>query len=89
MAHVVFTRNLQRHLETPECEVRGATVAAVLAALFAKSPQLRSYLLDDQERLRKHVNVFIDGVAVADRVTLADPVREDAEIYVMQALSGG
>ena len=89
MPQVVFTPNLQRHLECPEAEVPAGSVSAVLATVFARNPLLKGYVLDDQDRLRKHVNIFVDGVPVADRVTLSDPVEENAEVYVMQALSGG
>jgi hypothetical protein len=52
-------------------------------------PALRSYLLDDQERLRQHVSVFIDGELIVDRERLTDAVAPASEIYVVQALSGG
>ncbi|NVB83302.1 MAG: MoaD/ThiS family protein [Kofleriaceae bacterium] len=89
MATVVFTPNLRRHVECPTEEVAGATVRAVLAAVFATNPRLRTYVLDDQGALRHHMNVFIDGEQIADRERLSDPVRPASEVYVMQALSGG
>jgi hypothetical protein len=46
-------------------------------------------VLDDQGRLRRHVHVFVDGVLVADRERLSDPVGPASELHVMQALSGG
>jgi hypothetical protein len=39
--------------------------------------------------LRRHIAIFVDGRQVNDRETLADAVTENAEIYVVQALSGG
>jgi hypothetical protein len=33
--------------------------------------------------------VFVDGRQVKDRHALSDPVTDDSEIYVAQALSGG
>jgi molybdopterin synthase sulfur carrier subunit len=33
--------------------------------------------------------VFIDGRRSDDRVALAEPLAADAEVHVMQALSGG
>ena len=33
--------------------------------------------------------IYIDGKPIVDRADLSDPVGEDSEIYVMQALSGG
>lgn len=89
MATVVFTPNLRRHVECPTEEVAGATVRAVLDAVFANNARLRTYVLDDQGALRHHMNVFVDGEQIADRERLSDPVRPASEVYVMQALSGG
>jgi molybdopterin synthase sulfur carrier subunit len=86
---VTFTANLGRHLDAPPARVAGATVGEALEAALRSNPRLRGYLLDDQGRLRRHVMVFVDGEAVRDRHGLADPVAPAAEIFVMQALSGG
>jgi hypothetical protein len=89
MPVVEFTANLARQTAAPSIKVAGATVAEVLEAVFAQQPALRGYVLDDQGAVRQHVVVFLDGVAVKDRRQLADAVRPDSEIFVMQALSGG
>ena len=89
MAEVVFTPNLRRHVECPTTAAEGATVAEVLAAIFGENPRLRTYVLDDQGALRKHMMIFVDGHQLVDRERLSDPVGPSAEIYVMQALSGG
>ncbi len=89
MPTVTFTRNIQRHVECPATEAPGTTVREVLEAVFAGNPRARSYVLDDQGGLRKHMAVFVDGTLIRDRATLSDPVRPEAGIYVMQALSGG
>ena len=89
MAEVVFTPNLRRHVDCPTVQVPGATVREVLERVFADNPRLRGYVLDDQAALRKHMVVFIDGAQLVDRDRLGDPVGPAAELYVMQALSGG
>jgi molybdopterin converting factor small subunit len=89
MARISFTANLRRHRETPAAEAEGATVGEVLDRVFAGDPLLRSYILDEQGRLRRHVNVFVGGRMIADRRGLSDPVGPRDEIYVLQALSGG
>ena len=86
---VVFTANLERHVECPTATVGGETVRAVLDAVFARNPRLRGYVLDDQGALRRHMNVFVDGEMIEDRERLSDPVQPTSEVYVMQALSGG
>jgi molybdopterin synthase sulfur carrier subunit len=89
MARVVFTENIQRHVACPPAEVAGRSVREVLDRLFADRPQARGYVLDDQAALRKHMIVYVDGRAIADRVHLSDPVDDTTTIYVFQALSGG
>jgi molybdopterin synthase sulfur carrier subunit len=86
---VVFTSNLQRHVNCPETEVAAGTVRTVLAQVFAAQPQARGYVLDEQGHLRRHVAVFIDGRRVRDRERLDEVVGASSEVYVMQALTGG
>lgn len=89
MPRVVFTSNLQRHVNCPETEVAAGTLRMVLAQVFAAQPQARGYVLDEQGHLRKHVTVFIDGRRVRDRQRLDEVVGASSEVYVMQALTGG
>ncbi|MGE0700560.1 MAG: MoaD/ThiS family protein [Hyphomicrobiaceae bacterium] len=89
MPRVVFTPNLQRHVECPETFVPGATVREALDNVFAGNPRARSYVLDDQAALRRHMTVFLDGELIRDRTGLSDPVGESSTVYVFQSLSGG
>ncbi|HEV2608524.1 MAG TPA: MoaD/ThiS family protein [Xanthomonadaceae bacterium] len=97
MAKVVLASALSRWL--PEAsdkptgevalEVEGTSVGEVLDGLFALHPNLRGYVVDEQGAVRHHVAVFVDGDAIRDKRNLAQPLGEHAEVYVMQALSGG
>ena len=89
MPIVSFTAQLQRFLPAPSAAVAGETVGAALAAVFAARPALRSYVLDDQGAVRRHVAIYVNGEPLRDRRRLSDPVGERDEIYVLQALSGG
>ncbi len=89
MAHVVFTKNLQRHVPCPPTNAPGTTVKEVLDHIFNEIPRLRGYVVNERGAVRKHMTIFLDGELITDRRTLSDPVKENSEIYVMQALSGG
>ncbi len=89
MVQVVFTPNLQRHVSCPPVDVAGGTVAEALSSVFDDNPTLRRYVLDDQGALRRNMVIFVDGRALKDRRTLNDRVADNAEIFVMQALTGG
>jgi molybdopterin synthase sulfur carrier subunit len=86
---ICFTSHLARHVACPSESVAGATVRAALDAYCAHHPPVRPYIFDEQEALRRHVVIFVDGEQARDRKGLSDPVGENAEVYVMQALSGG
>lgn len=89
MPTVTFTANLQTHVACPPAAVAGTTVREALGAVFAETPRLRSYIVDEQGRLRRHVVVYVGDRPVSDRTTLSDPIAADDELFVFQALSGG
>ncbi|MDX2307887.1 MAG: MoaD/ThiS family protein [Hyphomicrobium sp.] len=89
MPKVVFTPNIQRHVECLEADVPGQTVREALDNVFAVNPRARGYVLDDQSALRRHMAIYVDGRLVRDRTQLSDPVSAKSRIYVFQALSGG
>lgn len=64
----------------------GATVAEVLADLDRRYPGIRFRVVDEQDRLREHMTVWLDGERCRD---LTAPVGHLDELVLMQALSGG
>ena len=89
MPKISFTRAFERFLSAPAVTVDGATLGEALAAAFTLRPALRSYVVDDQGALRRHVAVYHNGAPVRDRERLSDTVDAHDEIHVFQALSGG
>ena len=90
MATIKFTYALKRfYPELQPVELEGKSVALVVDKLDEIYKGMKHYLLDDQGALRKHVNIFVDGSPVADRLLLSDEIDDDTEVYIMQALSGG
>jgi sulfur-carrier protein len=89
MVTVHFTSNLRRHVDCPSMLATGGTVRAILDKVFAEHPRLETYVLDDQRALRKHMRILVDGLAIRDLEKQSDAVSPDAEVWVMQALSGG
>jgi molybdopterin synthase sulfur carrier subunit len=88
MAKVYFTAHLRSVAPDGGVTAAGTCVAQALADVFARYPAVRGYVLDDQDRVRLHIAVFVDGVHV--RKSMLDyPLTADSEVYIMQALSGG
>lgn len=89
MPRIEFTPHLRMHLACHAVDVEGETVAEALAVVFETWPKLKSYVLDDQGAVRKHVTIFVNNKPLTDRDRLSDRVAESDEIFVFQALSGG
>jgi hypothetical protein len=89
MARVVFAKAVRRYAECPPAVVPGDDVRSVLTAYFDAHPAARTYVLDERGSVRRHIAVFVGGALISDRATLTDPVGEDEEVAVFQALSGG
>ena len=89
MAHIEFTPQLHRFINTPVLDTPATTLRELLDAAFDGNPLLRGYIVDEQGHLRVNVVVFIDGLRARDLRGLTDPLRPDSRVHVLQALSGG
>ena len=72
--------------DQPDVEARGATLGAVLADLDRRYPGLRIRVVDELDRIRRHMNVFVGGRSTRN---LRARIAPDDEIHILQALSGG
>ena len=68
-----------------EHELAGATVKELLQTLEQAKPQLDGWILDERDRIRRHINVFVNG-EYADRDT---PLTAADRVEVIPAISGG
>jgi hypothetical protein len=90
MPYVTFTRHLLRFFPTlVEGDVPGATVREVVDELERRYPGFASYIMDETGRLRRHVNVFVGEEPMRDRERLADALKPEDKVFILQALSGG
>lgn len=72
-----------------EIAVEGATVGAVLDAVYTEHPELRERLTDDDGGLRRFVNVYVDGEDVRFGEGLDTPVAPGAAVQILPAVAGG
>lgn len=68
-----------------EHELEGTTIAAVLAALERRNPELSGWVLDERGLIRRHINVFVNG----ERGHEATVVRARDRVEVLPAITGG
>lgn len=83
---VLVPTPLRSYTGAPQVEAEGTSVAAVLADLDRRYPGIRFRMIDEQDQIRPHMRVFVNGEQVRD---LATPLRPGDEMQILQALSGG
>lgn len=90
MVKIRFTSALKRFFPSlTEIQTEGTTVKEVLQNIEKIHPGITTYLVDDNGRLRKHINIFVQGDLINNPETLEDTLKNDDEVLILQALSGG
>lgn len=83
---VVIPSALRSYTGQSEVEAGGATLAAVLADLDRQYAGIRFRMIDEQDRIRRHIRVFVNGAQARE---LSQSLTATDEVVIVQALSGG
>ena len=83
---VLIPSSLRSYTERGETEASGATLAALLVDLERQYPGIRFRIIDEQDRVRRHIRIFVNGEQAQD---LSLALRPTDEVIIVQALSGG
>lgn len=65
--------------------LRASTVRELIGELDARWPGMRDRLCDSTPKIRRHLNVFVDG----KRARLETPLCPDITVHILTAMSGG
>ena len=69
-----------------EVEATGNNLDALLVELDRRYPGIRFRMVNEQDAIRGHIRIFVNGEAVTDMST---PLCTADEVLIVQALSGG
>ena len=69
-----------------DVEANGSNLAEILDDLESRYPGIRFRIVDEQGRIRTHMNFFVGNELVRD---LAHRVAPGEEVHILGALSGG
>jgi molybdopterin converting factor small subunit len=83
---VLIPGALRSYTEKSEAEASGATLAAVLADLDRRYAGIRFRVVDEQDKIRRHIRIFVNGAQVRE---LSQPLKPSDEVVIVLALSGG
>ena len=72
-----------------EFAVRGASVSELLENILLRYPALKPHLFDAKGDLRRHFNIFVNGVHVRDLNGLETALKEEDKVILMASAAGG
>ena len=72
-----------------ECFVAGATVSELLDNLLARYPTLKSHLFDADGNLRRHFNIFVNGVHLRELDEMRTLLKDNDVVILMASAAGG
>lgn len=72
-----------------EVGVEGTTVGLVVESLESRYPGIKERLCDDQGRVRRFVNLYINGDDIRFLNSLDTPVKDGDEVSIVPAIAGG
>ena len=70
-------------------EPSGATVAEALSALWNAYPGVRDRVLNEQDQVRQHINIFVGNENIRYTGGLTTRVPKNSQISIVPAVSGG
>ncbi len=83
---VLIPSALRSYTESSQAEASGSTLDEVLVDLDRQYPGIRFRMIDEQQQVRRHIRVFVNGASVN---ALSQTMRPGDEVVIVQALSGG
>lgn len=70
-------------------EVEPGTVHEIITNLDASYPGFRSRVCEDDEKLRRFINIYVDGEDIRFLDNLSTRVPDGAEVSIILAIAGG
>jgi sulfur-carrier protein len=83
---VLIPSALLTYTGAPQVEASGDTLLGLFADLDRRYPGLRFRVVDEQQRLRPNMRIFVNGVGVRE---LGHTLQPDDFVAIVLALSGG
>jgi MoaD family protein len=72
-----------------EIKVEGATVGEVLRQLDSRFQGLGSRIFDEEKKVRRFINVYVNEDNIRDRNQLETEVKEGDTISILPSIAGG
>ena len=90
MATIRFPALMKYYVENQSDVIAdGATVNELIENILSKYPALKPHLLDSNGNLRRHFNIFVNGVHIRELNGMETQLKDDDRVVLMASAAGG
>lgn len=75
--------------QNAEVEVSAATLGEALAALQSQYPAIKERLRDDNGKIRRFINLYVNDEDIRFLQNEETPIKDGDEISIVPAIAGG
>lgn len=83
---VIIPTQLRSYTRVAEVQAQGGTLAELVRDLDRQFPGIRFRMINEQDAIREHIKIFVNRETAE---SLDFPLREEDEVRIIGALSGG
>ena len=72
-----------------EFSVPASTASELIQKIIEQYPSIKFHLVDAEGNLRRHFNIFVNGIHIRDLEGMETSLKEDDRVVLMASAAGG
>ena len=69
--------------------ISASTASELIEKIIEQYPSVKFHLVDAQGNLRRHFNIFVNGIHIRDLEGMETPLLEEDKVILMASAAGG
>jgi len=72
-----------------EFSISASTASELIQKIIEQYPVIKFHLVDAEGNLRRHFNIFVNGIHIRELKGMETPLKEDDKVVLMASAAGG
>ena len=72
-----------------EFSISASTASELIQKIIEQYPAIKFHLVDAEGNLRRHFNIFVNGIHIRELKGMETPLKEDDKVVLMASAAGG
>jgi molybdopterin synthase sulfur carrier subunit len=72
-----------------EFSISASTASELIQKIIEQYPAIKFHLVDAEGNLRRHFNIFVNGIHIRELEGMETPLKENDKVVLMASAAGG